>query len=117
MLVAHVIGPDATSRHLAAESGAVPVAVAVVEASGVSDGPRAGEGPGGHRHDHPQQHTVAECALGQPPQGPAVDVPCLSPLGSRGWDGAPAPTRAHHVAGRDFVVPIAHAADSTILRI
>ncbi|WP_055569246.1 hypothetical protein [Streptomyces atriruber] len=73
--------------------------------------------PGSHRHDHPQSHTVEECALGQPPQGPDVDLPCLSPLGAARQAGAPVAAGAQRVAGRDFVVPIAHAADSTILRI
>ncbi|MET8684752.1 hypothetical protein ABZV77_11100 [Streptomyces sp. NPDC004732] len=77
----------------------------------------AAEAPGGHSHDHPQSHTVEECALGQPPQGPDVDLPCLSPLGSAWLDGVPVPAGAQRVAGRDFVVPIAHAADTTILRV
>ncbi|MEV0321070.1 hypothetical protein ACIBKX_17845 [Streptomyces sp. NPDC050658] len=100
LVFTHAASPDATSGHLAVDSG--------IAAPGV---------PGGHHQDHEQQHTVEECALGQPPQGPDVDMPCLSPLDSDQRAGASLLTRAHAVAGRDFVVPIAHAADSTILRI
>lgn len=109
LLIAHVAAPDATSRHVVAGDG---TAVAVADAVTVPDGP-----PGGHGDDHRPRHTVAECALGQPPQGPDVDVPCLSPLAPQGRNGALAPARARAAAGRDFVVPIAHAAESTVLRI
>ncbi|MEU6992138.1 hypothetical protein ABZ953_15940 [Streptomyces sp. NPDC046465] len=107
LVFAHVASPEVTSRHLAAVSASIVA----------SDAPSAVEESGGPRHDHRQQHAVEECALSQPPQGPDVDMPCLSPLGPRWRDGAPASPRAHRIAGRDFVVPIAHAADSTILRI
>ncbi|MEU7581092.1 hypothetical protein AB0B50_26220 [Streptomyces sp. NPDC041068] len=103
LVFTHVADPDVTGRHLVAESA-------------VAGEPGGLHAPGGHHHDH-RQHAVEECALGQPPQGPDVDTPCLSPLDSNRRDGAPALTGASHRAGRDFVVPIAHAADCTILRI
>ncbi|MEU8956342.1 hypothetical protein AB0C93_18805 [Streptomyces sp. NPDC048518] len=123
LVFVHVASPEATSRHLTVFGGVgMPGAGAVVRATSAGgeavDAPVVAGAPGGPRHDHRQQHTVEECALSQPPQGPDVDLPCLSPLGSRWRPGAPASTHAaHRIAGRDFVVPIAHAADSTILRI
>ncbi|MEU6819584.1 hypothetical protein ABZ921_03070 [Streptomyces atriruber] len=123
LVFAHAASPEATSRHIGAGSGVVaadPV-VGVAHAADVpavaGDASAVAEAPGSHRHDHPQSHTVEECALGQPPQGPDVDLPCLSPLGAAWQAVVPVPAGAQRVAGRDFVVPIAHAADSTILRI
>ncbi len=133
LVFTHAAAPDVTGRHLVADSAAFGL-------TGTATGTDAGTGTvtgidtvqdrrsaapdalpasgasGDHHHDH-RQHTVEECALGQPPQGPDVDVPCLSPLAPERTDGAPALTRAPHLAGRDFVVPIAHAADTTILRV
>ncbi|MFF1380265.1 hypothetical protein [Streptomyces sp. NPDC058308] len=122
LVFAHVASPEVTSRHLASVGGVTAAVSGAPAASALTsaiapDAPAVAEDPGGPRHDHRQQHAVEECALSQPPQGPDVDMPCLSPLGSRWRGGAPVPLGAHRIAGRDFVVPIAHAADSTILRI
>ncbi|WP_306334059.1 hypothetical protein [Streptomyces sp. KL118A] len=122
LVFAHAASPEATSRHIAAGSGVVaadPMSHAPAVSGGVvvGDASDVAVAPGSHRHDHPPSHTVEECALGQPPQGPDVDLPCLSPLGAARQSGAPVAAGAQRVAGRDFVVPIAHAADSTILRV
>ncbi|MEV5978646.1 hypothetical protein [Streptomyces sp. NPDC052114] len=120
-MFSHAAAPDVTGRHLVADSAAS----GLTGTDGDSTSERHAAVPGAlpasgasdeHHHDH-RQHTVEECALGQPPQGPDVDGPCLSPLAPEGNDGAPALTRAPYLAGRDFVVPIAHAADTTILRV
>ncbi|MEV0254203.1 hypothetical protein AB0H82_07985 [Streptomyces sp. NPDC050732] len=105
---------EATSRHLRVDGPVMSLAALtpVPEDAPVVAG--AQEGP---RHDHPQQHTVEECALGQPPQGPGVDLPCLSPLDPQRQGSVSGPVRVQRGAGRDFVIPIAHAVDSTILRV
>ncbi|MEU5777921.1 hypothetical protein ABZ819_32065 [Streptomyces venezuelae] len=120
LLFTHAASPETTSRHLGGDGRAVVVAGPVAVAGSVAGRGSSvvAEAPGKQRHDHPQAHTVEECALGQPPQVPGVDSPCPSPLDSAWRGDAPAPpSGARRVAGRDFVVPIAHAADSTILRV
>jgi hypothetical protein len=78
----------------------------------------AGRKSTGHRDGHGHQHAVEDCALGQPPQSPDAGVPCLSPLQAASHDNeALRPVRARHAAARDAVAPIAHAADSAVLRI
>ncbi|MFE3037839.1 hypothetical protein ACFXKY_40060 [Streptomyces canus] len=75
--------------------------------------------PVGHHDGHGPQHTGEDCALGQPPQGPVVALPCLSPLHSEAGAGDVTPRQAHprRSSARDTVAPIAHAADSAVLRI
>lgn len=115
LVFTHVASPEATSRHLGTDRGVVTASV-MSPATVSRDVPAFAGAPDGPRHEHPQQHTVEECALGQPPQGPGVELPCLSPLDPRWQDGVSASVRAQRGAGRDVVLPIAHAADSTILR-
>ncbi|MFI7316319.1 hypothetical protein [Streptomyces venezuelae] len=118
LVFTHVASPEATSRHLGADRGVVAVVPAVDAGSGAGSGSSvAGEVPGERGHGHPQAHTVEECALGQPPQGPGVGLPCLSPLDSAWRGDGPVSPHARRVAGRDLLVPIAHAVDSTILRV
>lgn len=129
LLYTHAVSPDATVRHVASDDGAavsdvrfepvadsesVASATSAVPASKVPDGP-----PDDHHDDgHGQHHVGGECALGQPPQGPAVGVPCLSPLGWESDDcGLARLVNARHAATRGFVAPMAHAADSAVLRI
>ena len=127
LLYTHTVSPDTTVSHLASDKG--------VSASGVHfehfehaaeyenvasamPAQLAGEQPEGHHDGHGQQHADADCAMGQPSQGPAVAVPCLSPLSSENGEEAPgfAPAR-HAAAARDFAVPRTQAADSAVLRI
>ncbi|WP_409235160.1 hypothetical protein [Streptomyces sp. PA5.6] len=120
LVFTHVASPGTTSRHLGADSAVVAAGSAAGAGSTAGrDASVVADVPGEQRHDHPPSHTVEECALGQPPQGPGVDLPCPSPLDSAWRDDVPAPASAsaQRVAGRDFVVPIAHAADSTIIRV
>ncbi|MFI1721937.1 hypothetical protein [Streptomyces sp. NPDC020489] len=128
LLYTHAVSPDATVRHLASGEGA---AVSDVHFEPVADrekvatatlAVRASERPdtplGDHHDGHGQHHAGGECALGQPPQGPDVAVPCLSALGPESVDnGVPQSVCAGHAAARDIVAPIAHAADSAVLRI
>ncbi|NGO09032.1 hypothetical protein G5C60_15840 [Streptomyces sp. HC44] len=124
LLYTHAASPDTTVSHLASDKG--------VSASGVHFEPtaerenvasatsmqEAGEQPDGHHDGHGQQHAGEECVVGQPSQGPAMAVPCLSPLSSESGDEAPgfAPAR-HTTAARDFATPRTQAADSAVLRI
>ncbi|MGW4102048.1 DUF6153 family protein [Streptomyces sp. NPDC004976] len=124
LLYTHAISPDTTASHLASDKG--------VSASGAHFEPTAehenvatattmqvaAEQPDGHHDGHGQQHADADCAMGQPSQGPAVAVPCLSPLSSESGDEAPgfAPAR-HATTARDFAAPRTQAADSAVLRI
>ncbi|MEV0634501.1 DUF6153 family protein [Streptomyces sp. NPDC050619] len=113
LLYTHAVSPDATERHFSSGEGIV--------VSDVSDG-SASETPhdasDDHHGGHGQHHAGGECALGQPPQGPGVEVPCLSPLSPVGDDdGLRRLVHARHAAARDLVAPITHAADSAVLRI
>ncbi|MGW3935240.1 DUF6153 family protein [Streptomyces sp. NBC_00024] len=124
LLYTHAVSPDATVSHLASDKG--------VSASGVHFEPIAehenvasatsmqvaDEQPDGHHDGHGQQHAGETCAVGQPSQGPAVAVPCLSPLSSESGDEAlgSAPAR-HATTARDFAAPRTQAADSAVLRI
>ncbi|NDZ86137.1 hypothetical protein G3I23_11290 [Streptomyces sp. SID10115] len=118
LVFTHVASPETTSRHLGSSHGVVAAGSAAVAGDSAGrDASVVADVPGQERHDHPPSHTVEECALGQPPQGPGVDLPCLSPLDSTWRDDAPVPVTAQRVARRDFVAPIAHAADLTILRV
>ncbi len=128
LLYTHAVSPDATVRHVASGEGASlsdvhfePFAdrervANAMSAASVSMTPDA---PSGDHHDgHGQHHAGGECELGQPPQGPGVGVPCLSPLGSESdGSGLPQLVDARHAASRDFPAPTAHAADSAVLRI
>lgn len=124
LLYTHAISPQATVSHVAAGEDA-PVAGVHFEANperqGVASATSAlseGEPSDGHHDGHGQRHAVGECALGQPPQGPVVAVPCLSPLSSASGEiGTPRPVYARYSEARDSLVPIAHAADSAVLRI
>ncbi|QES40085.1 hypothetical protein DEJ49_03020 [Streptomyces venezuelae] len=114
LVFTHVASPETTSRHLGAGNGVVAAGPTVDVGRGSSV---VAEVPREQGHRHPPAHTVEECALGQPPQGPGVDLPCLSPLDSAWRGDAPVPPHAQRFAGRDLPVPIAHAAESTILRV
>lgn len=125
LLYTHAVSPDATVSHLVTEGGVSssgtyfePTAEGESVASATVAQP-AEERPADHHDGHGQQHTGEDCALGQPPQGPAVALPCLSPLHSETGDNGAAPRPAHsrHSAARDAAAPIAHAADSAVLRI
>ena len=124
LLYTHAVSPDTTVSHLTSDRG--------VSASGVHFEPTAEhedvasatsvqlavEQSEGHHGGHGQQHADADCAMGQPSQGPAVAVPCLSPLSSENGDEAPGTAPARHAtAARDFAVPRTQAADSAVLRI
>lgn len=128
LLYTHAVSPDATVRHVAAGEGAtvsdvhfepvadherVATATSAVRASETPDAPS-----GDHHDGHGQHHAGGECALGQPPQGPDLAAPCLSALSTESMDdGVPQSVYAGHAAARDIVAPIAHAADSAVLRI
>ncbi|WP_425428671.1 DUF6153 family protein [Streptomyces yerevanensis] len=119
LLYTHAASPDITVSHLASDRG--------VSASGVHFEPPAehenvasatSAQPEGHHDGHGQQHVDADCAMGQPSQGPAVAVPCLSPLSSESGDEASGSAPARQAAGaRDFVAPRTQTADSAVLRI
>ncbi|MEU0680173.1 MULTISPECIES: DUF6153 family protein [Streptomyces] len=124
LLYTHAASPNATVSHLASGEG-VSVSGAHFEpttehgnvASATSAQP-AGEHPEGHHDGHGQQHADEDCALGQPPQGPAVAVPCLSPLSSENGDELlPGSVFTRQAAARDFTAPITPPADSAVLRI
>ena len=123
LLYTHAANPDATVSHLAADDG-VSVSGAHFEpavehesvASATSAQPANGQ-PEGHHDGHGQQHAVEDCALGQPPQGPDVAVPCPSPLGSENGHEAPSSVSARHAAAQDCAAPITQPADSAVLRI
>ncbi|MEU5112889.1 hypothetical protein AB0G64_15445 [Streptomyces longwoodensis] len=128
LLYTHAVSPDATVRHLASSEGVAvfdvhfePVADHAKVASATSSVRTSGtpDAPLGDHHDgHGQHHAGGECALGQPPQGPDLAVPCLSALSTESVDnGVPQSVCAHHTAARAIVAPIAHAADSAVLRI
>ena len=124
LLYTHAVSPDATVSHLASDKG--------VSASGGHFEPNAehesvasatsmqvvGEQPEGHHDGHGQPHAGETCAVGQPSQGPAVAVPCLSPLSSESGDGVPGSAPARHAtAARGLAAPRTQAADSAVLRI
>lgn len=123
LLYTHAVSPDATVSHLASDKSVVasgghfePTAehANVARATLVQS---AGK-PEGHHDGHGQPHAGETCAVGQPSQGPAVAVPCLSPLSSESHDEAPGSGPARHAtAARDFAAPRTRAANSAILRI
>ncbi|MGJ5854862.1 DUF6153 family protein [Streptomyces stelliscabiei] len=123
LLYTHAVSPDTTVSHLASEKGVVasgehfePTAEHEIVASATSR--QSAGGPEGHNDSHGQPHAGETCAVGQPSQGPAVAVPCLSPLSSESGDEAPgsAPARLA-TAARDSAAPRTQAADSAVLRI
>ncbi|MFP3988881.1 hypothetical protein U9R90_15535 [Streptomyces sp. E11-3] len=110
LLYMHAASPEATVGHLRAD-GAVAHSVGELPGAERERQQHGGDG---------QQHTATagECELGQPPSGPDVDVPCLSPLSTEAVDPAPYAEHVHHPAAvRGFVAPISHAAESPVLRI
>ncbi|MEV0226790.1 DUF6153 family protein [Streptomyces sp. NPDC050704] len=124
LLYTHAVSPDTTVSHLASGEN--------VSASGVHFEPTAehenvasamstqvaGAQTDGHHDGHGQQHAGEICAVGQPSQGPAVAVPCLSPLSAESGDEMPGSAPARHpTAARDFAAPRTQAADSAVLRI
>lgn len=124
LLYTHAASPDMTVSHLASDES--------VSASGVHFEPTAehenvasatpvqvaGEQPDGHHDGHGQHHPGETCAVGQPSQGPAVTMPCLSPLSSQSGDEAPGSAPARHATtARDFAAPRTQAAESAVLRI
>lgn len=124
LLYAHAVSPEATVSHLSVGEGASVSGVhceAATESKSLASAmsaPSGGQKSTGQRDGHGHQHAVEDCALGQPPQSPYAGVPCLSPLHSASHDNEMLrPVRARHVAARDAVAPIAHAADSAVLRI
>ncbi|GAA2628796.1 hypothetical protein GCM10010307_18990 [Streptomyces vastus] len=125
LLYTHAVSPDATVSHLASEKGVSASgvhsgsAVELVDVASATSAQPTGEQPEGHHDGHGQQHADADCVMGQPPQGPDVAVPCLSPLSSENGDEGPgsAPARHAAAAARDFAAPRTQAADSTVLRI
>ncbi|WP_328773908.1 hypothetical protein [Streptomyces sp. NBC_00286] len=124
LLYTHTVSPDTTVSHLASDKGVSASGVHfehTAEHENVASATSAqptGEQPEGHHDGHRQQHADADCAMGQPSQGPAVTEPCLSPLSSENGEETPgfAPAR-HAAAARDFAVPRTQAADSAVLRI
>ncbi len=124
LLYTHAASPEMTVSHLTSGTGVSASGVhfePTVEhedvASATSAQPANGQ-PEGHHDGHGQQHAVEDCAMGQPPQGPDVTVPCLSPLSSENGNEVPGSVPARHAtATRDFVAPRTQAADSAVLRI
>ncbi|KUN72578.1 hypothetical protein AQJ46_12170 [Streptomyces canus] len=128
LLYTHTVSPDATVRHIVSGEGATvsfvhfePVAdhEKVATATSAVRASERPDAPSGDHHDgHGQHHAGGECALGQPPQGPGLAVPCLTVLSSESDDhGVHRSVYARQAAARDIVAPIAHAADSAVLRI
>jgi hypothetical protein len=123
LLYMHAASPSATVSHLAPHASASPhgvhdepVAASESVATATSDG-MAGQRPEGHHDGHGQQHAGEDCALGQPQQGPAVAVPCLSPLNPVSADGAPGSVSARRALAEGSTAPITHPANSAVLRI
>ncbi|MGW7090423.1 hypothetical protein ACWGH2_44030 [Streptomyces sp. NPDC054871] len=123
LLYAHAASPESTAGHLASGS-ATPTA----NAGQVEFGPGQpvatathdpAEAPVDHHggDSHGQQHTLDECALGQPSQAPALGLPCLTSLSSAAEAAVPPLAHVRPSAVRGFVVPIPHAAESPVLRI
>lgn len=124
LLYAHAVSPEATVSHLSPGEGASMSGVhraAATESGNLASAMSASSGDQrstGHQDGHGHQHGVEDCALGQPPQSPDAGSPCLSPLHSASHDNqALRPVRPRQVAARDAVAPIAHAANSAVLRI
>ncbi|MFF5359793.1 DUF6153 family protein [Streptomyces scabiei] len=123
LLYTHAVSPDATVSHLASGKGVVAPGghfeptVKLEDVASATSRQSAGESQG-HDDGHGQPHTGETCAVGQPSQGPAVAVPCLSPLNSESGDDEPgsAPARLA-TAARDSAVPRTQTADSAVLRI
>ncbi|TGB09389.1 hypothetical protein [Streptomyces sp. MZ04] len=123
LLYTHAVSPDATVGHLASAEGVSAQAAdashsaLVRHVASASQGHDATDQPSGGHGDHGGQHAFEECGLGQPSQGPEVDVPALSPLGLAVEDEAPHIAHVRPSAVRGFVIPIPHAAESPVLRI
>ncbi|ANP51072.1 hypothetical protein AVL59_16860 [Streptomyces griseochromogenes] len=124
MLYTHAFDPDSTVSHLTPDAGVLASGThfpAFVEGGSVASA--ASESSAGRQSESPhdgdgQQHAGEDCALGHPPQGPDLVVPCLSPLNSEGDEGRmPWSLPVSHSAARDLVAPMTHAADSAVLRI
>nr|WP_024126262.1 hypothetical protein [Streptomyces sp. FR1]AHE38881.1 Hypothetical protein pFRL3_104c [Streptomyces sp. FR1]AHE39363.1 Putative secreted protein [Streptomyces sp. F2] len=124
LLYTHAASPDATVSHLASDAG-VSVSGAHFEptaehgnVASATSARLADEQPEGHHDGHGQQHVGEDCALGQPPQGPDVAVPCLSPLS---WENAeelvPGSVSTRQAATGDFAAPTTQPANSAVLRI
>ncbi|MFM9373349.1 hypothetical protein [Streptomyces sp. Da 82-17] len=138
LLYMHAASPDSAVAHLAPGGGALTAHAghAAPGAGGTAatathppdeepadhrdrhgDDSHALHGHGGDGHG--DRHAFEECTLGQPSQGPAVGMPCLTPLS---WDPPAEPVtpplvHVHPSAVRGFVAPIPHAAESPVLRI
>lgn len=128
LLYTHAVSPDATVRHVASGEGAAvadvhfePIAdrkKVAIATSAVSAGVTPDDPSDDHHDGHGQHHSGGECALGQPPQGPGVGVPCLSsPSPESDGNGLPRLVDVRHAVARDFAAPMAGAADSAVLRI
>lgn len=123
LLYTHAASPEATVSHLEYGAG---VSVSSVHFESTAENGNvasatlplsADEQAGGHHDGHGEQHAVHECALGQPPHGPDLAVPCLSPLRSASDSGGmPRLAYPRHSAAQGAVAPIAHS-DSAVLRI
>ncbi|MFM9595090.1 DUF6153 family protein [Streptomyces scabiei] len=123
LLYAHAVSPDATVSHLASGKGVVThggyfePTVELEDVASAMSRQSAGESQG-HDDGHGQSHAGDTCVVGQPSQGPAVAVPCLSPLSSESGDGEPGSAPARRAtAARDSAGPRALTADSAVLRI
>jgi hypothetical protein len=123
LLYTHAVSPDTTVSHLTsaksvvASGGHFEPTVGPENVASATSVQSAGK-PEGHHDGHGQPHAGETCAVGQPSQGPAVAVPCLSPLSSESADETPGSGPVRHLAeARDFAAPRTRAADSAILRI
>ncbi|MEB8339517.1 hypothetical protein [Streptomyces endophyticus] len=123
LLYTHAVSPESTVGHVASGSG-TSTAIAGHTAPGpeqpvaiATHGPA--EAPVDHHggDSHGQQHALDECGLGQPSQGPALGLPCLTSLSSAAETVVPPLVHIRPSAVRGFVVPIPHAAESPVLRI
>lgn len=113
LMYTHALSPDATVRHLTVSVTQGPPGT---DQSCGHDHSYSQSHGHGHRHDHGPAHTVEECALGQPQQGPEVGMPCLSPLSWVSDAQACVMGQGPRSAVRASAVPIAQPADSAILR-
>ncbi|MFD9903006.1 hypothetical protein [Streptomyces sp. NPDC059063] len=123
LLYTHAASPDATVGHLTAAEGlSAPGAEAmhsapVPWAAGAVHGHDDAEPSHDLRRGHGDHHAFEECAVGQPTQGPDLELPCASPLDVPVADGDPHAERGHPSAVRHSAVPQPHAAESPVLRI
>lgn len=123
LLYTHAATPESTAEHLASGSGTLtgiaghalpgPEEPAAAARHDRAEAPTDPHGDGSHR----QQHTLDECGLGQPSQGPALGVPCLTALRSAAETLVPPLVHVRPSAVRGFVASIPHAAESPVLRI